>query len=834
MSISSQDKELLKKLSLAEARGEGLVGQALVIRSVLNRQSVIKSGSTAFGRDSSIRGIVYAKNQYAPTRDGSLDGRGRSWNAQELAIAERAYQLALNPAELQRQIESDGVNSTTARRLTLSTGFDSLGGQGRAGAVTYKNHVFVQNVNDFGVTGDSIYASSTPQQTPQQTPQEVTDPVTKAKTEETKPRPIPDTELNFDNQFYQLSPEELDAKIEENRERIEELNDKASSTWSEEEKEEYKRISAETDALIKAKAGNLLQENAPQECNVRETAKGFTFKGTPACEKFVNSVAFQEAIKKYQSPRDLPDPCGTGELAKINTALNKFFIALKGIKKYGDLYVNGTINRIQNLTSLVRNTSQIIGAVLKTLINRLRDFLIDQIRKGIEALIDSLLPTIAKAIKNTIIQKIVDEIFCRFKDIVSGLANLVTDFLFELIGKIVNVPFCAAQQFTNALVNNIAAIVDKAVGPLLNEINKVLGGITKIVGNVFQALDYILGFEAFLCAKPNCPEIKEFKASPWGGPTNAQVDAFDNFLAPLGGSQTPTEEGIVGTVDDFISDLEIFGTRIGDSPSAPSNITQCDGTGPFDCGPPKISIFGGGGIGAVGETVVDNIGRTIGVSLRNGGYGYVRPPFVSFVDGCEDTFTSGYAEIDEDPTSPTFGQVTDVVLTTTPPAPPQDGRTEFDPPSDTPNNTGTDYVVCLRGFKVLNTGVGYTINDSISITPNIPNLEANVKITEFGQIIDIQIANEVCGLTDYPEIEINSPTGEGVVITPILTFVPIQEFDEDINDSDISIDLDSTIRAEISNNDIDGLVTTLRGRKILTEKQDFTRKDLIRIVDCVS
>ena len=829
MTVSSQDKLLLKKLSLAEARGEGVVGQALVIRSVLNRQAVVKSGNTAFGRDSSIRGIVYAPSQYAPTRDGSLDGRGRPWTAQELALAEEAYQLALNPAELQRQIESDGVSSTTARGLVLSTGFDSLGGQGRSDQITYRGHVFVQNANNYGVTGDSIYRSSaTSQQTQQQT---ATDPATNAKTEETKPVPVPDKELKFDNQFGQLSNDEIDAKIEENRKEIDKLNEKSSDLWTEEEKEKYKEISAETDALIKAKVGNDLQEGIPEECNVRETAKGFTFKDTPKCEKYFNSVAFRDAITRYQTERDLPNPCGTSEMSKINTELQKFFTIVKGIKKYGDLYVNGSINKLQNLTSLIRKTSQIIAAVLKTLMNRLRDFLLSKIRRGITDLIDLLLPTVAKAIKNTVIQIVIDNIFCAFKDIVKNLANLVGDFLFELIGKVVNVPFCAAQQFTNALINNIAAIVDKSIGPVLDQINDVLGGVTRIVGNVFQALDYILGFEAFLCAKPNCPEIKKFKASPWGGPTQAQIDDFAGFLAPLGGRQTPTAEGIIGSATDFIDGIEIFGQPLGDSAGKiPSNVTNCD-VSAFKCGPPSIQIFGGGGAGAVAEAIVDNVGRTIGVNLINGGSGYTRPPFVSFVDSCEDTFTSGYAVISESGTGTGGGQVVDIILTTAPtPAPPRDGRTEFDPPSDTTNPSGNDFVVCLEGFRILDTGVGYTVNDSISITPDIPGLEASVQMTEFGQIVSIQVGNNVCGLSEYPEIEINSPTGEGAVIEPILSFTPIEDFDDTTTEGG---DVNSGNLTEEPKVIFDGPIDTLRGRTVLFER-GFTRKDLVRVVDCVS
>ena len=558
-----------------------------------------------------------------------------------------------------------------------------------------------------------------------------------------------------------------------------------------------------------------------EECIARETAKGFTLKDSPDCEKYFNSVQFRSALAVYQAERDTADPCGTSEMSKINTELQKFFTVIKGMKKYGDLYVNGRINKLQNLTSLIRKTSQIIGAILKILVNRLRDFLLDKIRQAISKLIDTLLPTVAKTIKNTVIQAVVDEIFCKFKEIIQNLANMVGDFLFELIGKVVNIPFCAAQQFTNALINNIAAIVDKTVGPILDKINDVLGGVTKIVGNVFQALDYILGFEAFLCAKPNCPEIQKFKASPWGGPTQAQLDDFSDFLAPLGGRQTPTAEGIIGSATDFIDNIEIFGEPLGDAAGKiPSSITECD-VSAFKCGPPRIEIFGGGGSGAVAEAIVDNIGRTIGVNLIKGGSGYTRPPFVSFIDGCEDTFTSGYAVINESGDGPVPGSISEIIITTPTPAPPRDGRTEFDPPSDTGTETtpSNDFVVCLDGFRILDTGIGYTVNDSIAITPDIPGLTAAVQLTEFGQIASIKVESDVCGLSTYPEIEINSPTGEGAVIEPILTFTPVANFDETAG-KDIQLQLD-------------GPIDTLRGRNVLVER-GFTRKDLVRVVDCVS
>ncbi len=594
--------------------------------------------------------------------------------------------------------------------------------------------------------------------------------------------------------------------------------------------------------------------------NFPETCKGYTLKDCPLAEKPLGTAGIAKAIAAMQTPRHAPDPCGTGQMGKINIELQKFFETLKGIKKYANVYVNGTINATQNVTALIRNTSTIIAGAMKIITTRIRDFIIQQIREAIDAIVDTIFPTQVKGVRNTIVQQIVDQIFCAFKDIVGSLKTLAGDFLFELIGKVVNAPFCSAQQYTNALVNNLAANIDKAITPLLDGINEVLGEVTSVVGSVFQALDFILGFQSMTCMKPNCPEIKEFKASPWGGPSKKQVDDFNNFIAPL--NNLPSADDVLADIDAYIGGIEIFdGKKLGDAPTDP-NITRCI-TDPFRCGPPTIELFGGGGIGAAAEVVVDNIGTVIGANLISGGRGYTRPPFVTVNDSCGNSYLNGYSNIDDNPDSPTFGEVTDIIFTTTPTVPPSDGSTETDPtggttgpgntidntggpsPSggvvDDPNLFGSDYVVCLEGFRVVSMGIGYTTNDIFEIDPDIPNLSVAIKLTEVGQVIDVQLAERICGLTSYPDPDINSETGNGCIIEPILSFIKINEFEDDdgddgVDDELISLNTDFVIQAEIAKNDIEGLITTLRGKKIITEKQqrEFTRRNVIKIVDCIT
>lgn len=560
------------------------------------------------------------------------------------------------------------------------------------------------------------------------------------------------------------------------KDRLDTLNAKlANNTITPEELRELENLIATREGLL-----DEVKKRNP-DCVLKQSDNSYSFIETPKCEQFLYTVVGKNLAALSEKKYSLPNPCGTSELSKINVELKNFFTTLKGIKKYGQLYINGAINKTQNLTNLIRNASTIIAAVLKGLINRFRDYILDLIRDAIEKVVDYLFINLAAQLKNSIIQKIVDQILCKFKDIIKGLKEMVVDFLFELIGKIVNAPFCAASQFTNALINNLGAEIDKAIGPVLDQISDVLGGISQFAGKLFDAIDFIVGFESFLCAAPNCPEITEYAAGPWGGPSKAEIDAFENFL-----SIPSTDQAIEG-INNAINGIPIFGSTVGGildsggldgkSGNIPSSITTCD-TNPFKCGPPTVEFFGGGGAGAVGAAVVDTAGKILGVNLNFGGVGYSRPPYVTFMDSCgRGNFASGYTKIDDQ------GQVTEVVMVNNgsgylnrP-----DGLTEFDDEEEEAfeqlvKEKVTDYVVCLKELQVVSTGVGYSVDDTITVTPEIPNLKAKVKMTEAGQILAIDVLEKACNLTTIPEVTINSLTGGGFEVRPVLEFTRIENF----------------------------------------------------------
>ena len=82
---------------------------------------------------------------------------------------------------------------------------------------------------------------------------------------------------------------------------------------------------------------------------------------------FCNTKAYQHYQELCQEPHGKAQPCGGDTVGKIYRALKKFFIVLRGLKKYLDKYVNQTINAIQNLQSEIQATITEIVAVLKTI-----------------------------------------------------------------------------------------------------------------------------------------------------------------------------------------------------------------------------------------------------------------------------------------------------------------------------------------------------------------------------------------------------------------------------------------------------------------------------------
>ena len=177
--ISGNEKELLKRLMIAEAGGEGTEGMAMVGRSVLNRAGLVQSGKLGAGQfnaeSGSVTDIIQASNQYQPYAQGKLN---RALSAEENARAEAAYQLMMNDPEFRKAIKSKfKLSESDVGKAAAATGFRNY--DAGAGVDTSQQvNEFVAGRHTFNTAGNAglitPYSSATvAQPTPQPTPSPV-------------------------------------------------------------------------------------------------------------------------------------------------------------------------------------------------------------------------------------------------------------------------------------------------------------------------------------------------------------------------------------------------------------------------------------------------------------------------------------------------------------------------------------------------------------------------------------------------------------------------------------------------------------------------------------
>jgi len=176
--------------------------------------------------------------------------------------------------------------------------------------------------------------------------------------------------------------------------------------------------------------------------------------------------------------------------------------------------------------------------------------------------------------------------------------------------------------------------------------------------------------------------------------------------------------------------------------------------GPQPCGPPALQFFGGGGIGAEANPVVDSSGNLIAVDLISGGFGYTTPPFVQVIDPCRNG--SGAVLT----TEILNGVVVRVIINET-------GSGYLPPKSSVPQYPA---ILQLSDVLVANPGINYDCGvDEIVIEP-ANGTQLSYVCEPFGKISGVKIL-KAGNFTDLPTIRMKTKTGVNASFTPVFDVV---------------------------------------------------------------
>ena len=183
----------------------------------------------------------------------------------------------------------------------------------------------------------------------------------------------------------------------------------------------------------------------------------------------------------------------------------------------------------------------------------------------------------------------------------------------------------------------------------------------------------------------------------------------------------------------------------------PKNLRRSDPclTGDQPCGPPKLKFFGGGGVGASANPVVDSSGNLIAVDLVSGGFGYTSPPQVQVIDPCKNGSGAVLQTIIEN------GVVVRVII--------KDSGQGYLPPAQTVPQYPA--VLELTGVTVTNAGFNHNCGvDKIEIIPSNGSV-LSYNCDPFGKIKSVSV-DKGGRFTELPQIRMNTETGVNATFVP--------------------------------------------------------------------
>lgn len=539
----------------------------------------------------------------------------------------------------------------------------------------------------------------------------------------------------------------------------------------------------------KAQETGTTKEVATDASNNNSNNAGASYPGNQKVsdQLFADDAATNNFLKKFgdAGPVQGSNGCGNNILAQITAALQSFIGFVNGLEKTALGFIDPIRNKIVDISQTIRKVSRLIASIMKFVINSMRDMIIKLVATFFRNLIALVIPKPQQLPISEAAKKILDIIFCLFEKLFGSILDFLLGLLGGLVGKTPNIPRCAAEELTGSLIAKLANLIDGALSTVMSGLDWLAGGISSIGSSLRGAVNILNQLLSFLdCDALECRGTTEY--DPFGGIKFPSTDSWANAIGSI-----DILNGYGDNIDDVIGLLSMFGdpgTPFKDCRKRAVNPqTQDDlgtvpiGTRFYKCIPPEV-IISGDGIGARGTAVISPTdGSLLTIKIDDPGSGYTYPPKISVID------KSNYgAGAQATSTIDSNGRINSVYITST-------GKgycsTNLNVGLTTiisqPTGFTTDGVVGLGTTVIVGVstvpagiitsvvvdkpGIGYTSGDTIDIGGCV----YSPILTTRGSIIGISSGGYCENLfTTVPPVTINTSTGEGGELYPVIQYVP--------------------------------------------------------------
>ena len=476
-------------------------------------------------------------------------------------------------------------------------------------------------------------------------------------------------------------------------------------------------------------------------------------------------LAFCEKVRN-KGPVAGENGCSENIISKIIAALQSFIGLINRLESTVNGFIDPVLNLIysfQDIENIACAVARLIMSILKFVINGVRDNIMVVIGDFF-ALFGITIPQPQQPISENVSKNVMNVIFCIFEKLFDLLLNYLCNILKKLPGKAGNVPTCAAEEITAAVISKMSEAIEDSISPIFSGLDWLSGGISDITSAISGGLSIINQILSFLsCDTLSCEST--YSWDPFGGITFPSSDSWASVLGKVGALG-----GLGSSIDGSIGYLSVYGSPDSPFPECRETIINPQYQGdqtplPFGvqaskCIPPEITITGDG-FGAEGLPIVSNkTGSILTILVKNPGRGYTRPPEIRIVD--RTNYGNGAVAGSKINQS---GEIESIYII-------RSGR-GYCPPNlggdETTTGVSTSVVGVSTNIVVVNPGVGYTDGDAIFVGDCI----YNPVVTPRGSIVGIKsLTNCPTNFEENPGITINTRTGQGAVLYPVIQFTP--------------------------------------------------------------
>jgi hypothetical protein len=510
------------------------------------------------------------------------------------------------------------------------------------------------------------------------------------------------------------------------------------------------------------------------------------------------------------------------------------------IKKVNDPF-NKVLNKVAEVSKATDKIMGIVEGIVGQCTNSLYTGLIPILQAGLTALYKGVYAAVFAATGNAAVAHLAGVAAQKAMVIpVKALQSMIP----KIPGMVVNTLFGTVQSMMTDVVDNVkkpnscvshqvtAGIINEILRKIQGGLSGVLGGVNKILSAGFNVIDFltsgvaaIKGISGFFDVNQN--KNKSYNSTDvWKigiGPANIAdklldyKEILDNMNRANAARKNLSDE-VKSGVDGVKAGFDVF------SEITTQKTSKCY-TGPSACtSPPRVKFFGGMGKGALGEIIMGNFernplgevisGSIIGVNVLNGGENYKYPPFVEIVDDCD----LGYGAVARSVINEE-GVVTGVYIASPGESYPignvniNTGQVKSETnPENLPNyvdkvivqTTGTGYKTTDPVFDDIGNVYNLTVDPDgsiieVNITSPPPDSPLITGQTPVDQILlsdpfsSVPIITNQAEFTpnnylitlELPTITINSNTGSGAILRPVLKKIP---FNTDLLGPDGRID----------------------------------------------